>query len=43
MAESVGTWFPQVGVVLVVLIPKHDGGEKTDWVVPRSCSHLDAG
>ena len=34
MAESVGTWFPQVGVVLVVLIPKHDGGRRPIGLFP---------
>ena len=34
MAESVGRWFPQVGVVLVVLIPKHDGGRRPIGLFP---------
>ena len=34
MAESVGRWFPQVGVVLVVLIPKPDGGRRPIGLFP---------
>ena len=34
MAESVGSWSPLVGVVLVVLIPKHDGGRRPIGLFP---------
>ena len=42
MAESIGCWFPQVGVVLVVLIPKPDGGRRPIGAVSWPHSHLDA-